>query len=595
MAAPVSTPPVPNPIVGVSSPSPQSRWGRSGEPGSAFNGLSRAGRGRGHSHGRGRGGGRGGRGGATTREAKIGDTSGDKKIDPTTAESVSTANAASKPESVSQPSGRGRNSVPPNLGTSKPKAPSRRASRTIPIPAVAVTQSSPSAPPSPTSTRPSQRKRRSQGGKPNTLLNVNSTFHDDNLRNRIGSAPHSAPVKDTPPHLTKPFDMRNNIDALVERVRAVAMADNRPSTPGSHIDWAGDDDDSLPDLDDWGLTPTISAGEKAEMSPIIVDGLKSLPELVTNRIIPPAEQGLKQPINGDNHSSGAGLSEKDGNVLSAASQDTQSNFEDNGKVSKTASANLVNNTVTCSPRAAGNLTRSPLHPSLPAKPTTSSETSIFPKSRHGPAAMPMRNPSPQKKFNISADKLDSNVSPPAAQSTGPPEEPGTLPEEQGGAHPLHAPPRAPPREDLHLNDNSSVSAPPGQKSDPNKEGLSASIHAPKTLLESASAPADLVSHPTTIAKTHTRAHTVGKLSVPRVDSGRPSRSGYSSPRGGISSGGHHARTHSSPPAGAMLNNHRSLSSQRPVLTGEAISRLARTIGGTALSPPRAVPVITGHD
>lgn len=71
--------------------------------------------------------------------------------------------------------------------------------------------------------------------------------------------------------------MRNNIDALVERVRAVAMADNRPSTPGSHIDWAGEDDDSLPDLDDWGVTPTGRVTDA--MSPVGVDGLKSLPDV----------------------------------------------------------------------------------------------------------------------------------------------------------------------------------------------------------------------------------------------------------------------------------------------------------------------------
>ncbi|KAI6034327.1 hypothetical protein BKA83DRAFT_4188321 [Pisolithus microcarpus] len=76
-------------------------------------------------------------------------------------------------------------------------------------------------------------------------------------------------------------DFRHDIEALVERVRAVAMAENRPTTPGSHIDWAGDEDDSLPDLDDWGVTTThIMADEERDegISPILGDTLKQLPE-----------------------------------------------------------------------------------------------------------------------------------------------------------------------------------------------------------------------------------------------------------------------------------------------------------------------------
>ena len=49
-------------------------------------------------------------------------------------------------------------------------------------------------------------------------------------------------------------DKRSDIDSLVEHVRAIAMESNRPNTPGTHIDWAGDDHDSLPDLDDWGVS-----------------------------------------------------------------------------------------------------------------------------------------------------------------------------------------------------------------------------------------------------------------------------------------------------------------------------------------------------
>ncbi|KAF8232437.1 hypothetical protein L208DRAFT_1377643 [Tricholoma matsutake] len=579
MAAPLSSQSALNPTGGASGPSAQSRWGRSGEPGSAFSGLSRPGRGRGNS--RGRGGGRGGRGGATTRETKIGETSG-VKIDTTMTRSASAANAASKPESVAHPSGREKTSVPSNSVSSRPKGPSRKASRVIPT--VAVAPSSPSAPPSPVTTRPNHRRKRSQTGKTITPPNIRVPPHDDNTlrppRNRIASAPHSAPVKDTPPHLTKSFDIRNNIDALVERVRAVAMADNRPSTPGSHIDWAGDDDDSLPDLDDWGVTPGIPVGEKEEMSPIIVDGLKSLPELN----VLPSYQG-QQPIDGKHPPSGGDLSGKEQKVLSAV---PQLNTAEKDKSPKIASINPVSNTATQGPATAAKLL---LHPSLPAKPTVLPEVSL-PKSRHGPAAMPMRKPSPQRPFNAPAERPESILIPSTGRSTGQLQAP---PDQLAAVGPLHSAPA----DDLLLKDNSSISAPLALNEPHNKEeGLSASIHAPQTLLESTSAPAGLGSYSsprTTAIKTHARAHTVEKPFVSNSDFGRPSRSGYSTPQGGVSSEGYHARTHSSPPAGVMLNNHRNHHGQRPVLTGDALSRLARTIGSNALSPPRAATVIASHD
>lgn len=99
-------------------------------------------------------------------------------------------------------------------------------------------------------------------------------------------SPHAL-VKDAPPHLSagpsvQTFDIKSNIDTLVERVRAIAM--ERPNTPGSHIDWAGDDDDTLPDLDDWGVhstgtvgTTVSEAGMLGLMSPILDDSLKQLP------------------------------------------------------------------------------------------------------------------------------------------------------------------------------------------------------------------------------------------------------------------------------------------------------------------------------
>jgi hypothetical protein len=217
---------------------------------------------------------------------------------------------------------------------------------------------------------------------------------------------------------------------------------------------------------------------------------------------------------------------------------------------------------------------------------------VLPKSRHGPA-MPMRNPFPQTSFNTPAGGPELKAIPPVTQSSNQPEQLGIPPEVQVDSSTLHPPSGAHTREDLLLKDNPIVSLPTTQKDNLDKDGLSASIHAPQTLLESASAPAGLSFSSFPHTKTHTRAHTVGKPYTPQADSSRPSRSGHSTPRGGMFSGGHHGRTHSSPPAAAVLSNHRS-PAQRPVLTGDAISRLARTIGGNALSPPRAAAAAV-HD
>ena len=90
---------------------------------------------------------------------------------------------------------------------------------------------------------------------------------------QVSSVPSTSSLressKETPPHMAlntgasdgQSFDSRTDIDILVERVRAMAMAgsavDKERDRNGihvpndGHIDWAGDEDDTLPDLDDW--------------------------------------------------------------------------------------------------------------------------------------------------------------------------------------------------------------------------------------------------------------------------------------------------------------------------------------------------------
>ncbi|PPQ79554.1 hypothetical protein CVT25_003437 [Psilocybe cyanescens] len=622
---------------GMPSTNSTPRWGRSGEPGSAFNGLSRGGRG-----GRGRGAaraGRGGtRGGTSTRDSKPDDDhQANTKVDSlqvpsTTAPKPSGSSSFSASPSIPEKS---ITSSP----TSKPaKPPSRRASRTIP-PAVTTQIQAAEVVAPPASAKVPNRRKRSQTGKPSAIIppKINPPAPNDNLlrpnKPRLGPVPHTAPVKDTPPHLNQKIDMRNDIDALVERVRAVAM-DHRPTTPGSHIDWAGDDDDSLPDLDDWGVTPaTFNANKLDAISPIIVDGLRPLPDL-TPRSVPSSPLKHVQTITTTQE-----ISVKPGQKEYGASSSSNTNLNSR-PIEKEPEKPTINVPKAVEPAAkekhvspvtpkipkpvannSNSTSRRPIHPSLPAKPAVGSSF-VSPKSRSG--AAPMRNTTyPRSPVNAtftdkgSDTKANANqdasnevpavnekeitiaVEQPTAndEQTSKPETPehlATTESEDSGASDQH---------------KSATSESPSKTEKPAPEGLAASIHAPKAMTDSVSAPANLSTYPDLPSNsstslhgfTHTRAHTVGRPpSFPKSAQGeyipRFARSGHTTPRGGGGGGGfhesYHARTHSSPPAGAMANHLRTHPSSRPVITGDAISRLARTIGRTgASSSSKPQPVV----
>ncbi|KAF7301450.1 hypothetical protein MIND_00710300 [Mycena indigotica] len=387
----------------------------------------------------------------------------------------------SKPNPPPPPSSvSGSSETKEKSGRSKGRRPPRQ------TPAVVVEPAGPSAETAnnsgssnanPNSPRPSNRRRRSQQltkANPNVAnLKVDVPPLDNNsLRSPQGShlaVPKSAPPpsKDTPPHLAGQFDMRSDINALVERVRAVAM-ENRPVTPGSasHIDWAGDDDESLPDLDDWGVKPSADIQKQQDelISPIIVDGLTPLPDPVVKPPTPPEEAKPE--------------------TTPFASKETEK------------------------PVAV------PLHPSLPPKPVSAVEA---PTENTSPAAEPS---SPQNP----------------------------------------------------------------------KVGLAASMHADQP----ASSSSKLSPHVPEFSPSHQRTQTVGRAfphSAPGGFNNRFPRSGSSTPRGGYAPRNQHARTHSSPPI-SNAGNHRTPHS-RPVITGDAISRLARTIA--APSPPRAQPISTTNN
>lgn len=121
-----------------------------------------------------------------------------------------------------------------------------------------------------TNARPPNKRRRSRQRKLSTASpNAPRKLLDAQVLGQKASTEPSSPnpAKDLPPHLAPvsstatPTELKSNIDALVERVRSVAM--DRPHTPGSHIDWA-DDDDSLPDLNDWGYTEDMTTSVRPE-------------------------------------------------------------------------------------------------------------------------------------------------------------------------------------------------------------------------------------------------------------------------------------------------------------------------------------------
>ncbi|KAH6915155.1 hypothetical protein BKA70DRAFT_1511348, partial [Coprinopsis sp. MPI-PUGE-AT-0042] len=290
------------PASGNSTSTSGSRWEGLKESGSGFSGSNRQ-RTTSNRGGRGGGGGgRGGRGGGGGGLERASSSQGRAKVISVTAKATIAAELGDKPAAAVVASSRGR-----------PGPPSRRGSRTAPSPAAAAqapTKPSEQSTPS-TAARPSNKRRRSQAGK-GPKPKAGTTEEPESFDNettgsgqpRASAVPTTAPIHDTPPHLVSPEeparDIKNNLDALVERVRSVAI--DRPITPStSHIDWAGDDDDSLPDLDDWGITTTNTTSSSTQpsitaqaMSPIIVS-LRTLPDPAKGSTPPPLPKPLESP------------------------------------------------------------------------------------------------------------------------------------------------------------------------------------------------------------------------------------------------------------------------------------------------------------
>lgn len=492
------------------------RWGRTGDPGSAFNGLDKPARGR--KNGRVRGGRRG--------AAKSSPHSGTHSTSPIQiSNSLSgTSQVTSPPSPAATKTGKTSTS---SLKISNPQATTQIRPPSVPLVVVEPATKS--------------HNRRSRSNAPKNAASQPSSGIDSRTRKHRPPellppppAIHLAPmnVVNTPSSPNSSSDVKANIDALVERVRASAMANHRPGTPGSHIDWA-DDDDSLPDLNDWGIQSPAPPTSQAMISPILVDGLTPLPESAS------LPQNQKNPGESIDVTERVDIPE-DRDMTSVADNSHQPAM-DRGF-----------NSATELPEAQGTRvlpTQAPLHPSLPPKPMQHQE-------RHSPR--------PRSYTNNKRIKLPMN--------------------------------------NVVLPNNTPISAAPKiptiqvQNQDTRKEelGLSASIHAPVeqeanrsngpsgTALQSSHTNS---MHHSTLDKsrareiTHSRAHTVGQ--PPSVN-----RRVHSTT---VGNGTLHARSQSSPTS--AKNNGRS--SHRPVLTGDAMAKLAKTIGGTTTS--RSVPLSTSTE
>ncbi|KAH9981874.1 hypothetical protein BJV74DRAFT_853520 [Russula compacta] len=533
-------------------------------------------------------GGRGGRRGATSSrgERSHGSPPTEKGTNTPTPDLVPTQPAPSMVSPPSHTSTTSKNSSspsqpPPGVGVDlkeKRKAGPRRAPQHAEdkLPSLTIQPASPtvtsfgSAPHSaPTTTfRPSTRRRRSHN-KPlgATISSENLTVESltSAMKARKSSSGPSSPrpkdsvSKNAPPHSSvnptvESFSTKTTIDSLVEHVRALAM-DHRPSTPGSHIDWA-DEDDSLPDLDDWGVPPrsiasadpnpsTTESTEKAQlelMSPILDDSLKQLPH------------GFDKTTPSPSVGSGS-LSPNIANQAPVLAVNGELDDEDAAGVAGALSSS------------------SPVGSDQP-------EDQSPGLSEPSPQSGPVSSPPPER-------VLASNTGPPRdtpPHLAGPSSEDSApassvTPLIQSGrslADSIHAPHRAAhaPSEAHATQSEVDISI-----------GVSAeSVHAsaPKSDESESGPPEGPRSAPLPRAPMHGRSHTLGRPSPFSAGAKRGFFSGSSTQAGvGVTAakGPHHGRTQSSPVT------HRRQQS-RPVITMDAMTRLAKTLG-TAL-PKREV-------
>lgn len=405
-----------------------------------------------------------------------------------------------------------------------------------PRPARTSPSTSPSTPQSPLANGepgpPAERRRKrskqqgkgSRGGAP-----ALTTKPVRDLLSRLSDPPEASTSTDVPPSPDpESISKRHDLDLLVQHVHERARV-STPSDP-NHLDWADDDDESLPDISDFITHSQMTASKAGSISTDVASPLtpKSAKSDVPERISVPTPKI-------------SNVAEVKEDIPLAKSANTPGNpileAPKKSPESTVSSAVLALQT----PTHDAKVQEEPSHPStdIPSITLTndSSAQDTFPSSPPTPSpASHSAPPSPSS----TAQKFESLL---AAMNLEP----------------------APQTNAAELEE------------EVEPEGLEASYWAP------ANRPKE--SH------THQRAHTAH--SSPSKDmftdqSYRPN--GVHTPqranisgRRGLSPSPGHSRNHSSPPGMSP----RPKSATRPVLTGDAISRLARSIGGR---PPRAAAV-----
>ncbi|TFY72109.1 hypothetical protein EVG20_g889 [Dentipellis fragilis] len=632
MASLSSRPPQMPPASGPATPR-GTDWGRTGERGSAFRGMGRGRGGRGGDRARGgRGGGRSTGSGRNSRGAGAAPESGGGKP------------ANPPPSARPEPAAPAKSGAPPAVqslpGTdasakTKP-APRRASARKVPVlnvePASPVTDSfkAPAGAPAatPSSPRPLQRRRRSHQQKASVSSSASkqsltvdaaaATARSSKGKTRSDPASPHFSSKDMPPHL------------LVERMRAVAM-ENRPHTPGSHLDWA-DDDDTLPDLDDWGVpSSTVASTGPSEtspdtaattvsklqlMSPILDDSLKQLPALdkaasplisaasLSPTFVPTAGLDAK----GDATPAGRGrrvshdgtptlsIGKNDGpksprSPVKPSSPQPRSPQPRSPRMQSKGMTNGHAKPPHIGVESDAHPPRLPLHPSLPPKPVTSFDTRQ-PKS-------PLRDAPPHHTLNNVHHQLPPKpiiaLSPPPSATTesAPPSLVNSSHPSSGAEQPTAQPEEMPvpklapePEPEPESKPVSTPTIDVVEQPDEEGPGLEASMHAPKTSA-SESEISSLVSQQTPphtappFNPSHGRSRTLGRPPfVNGSGSALPHRMYHSGTNTPNNAAVHHARTQSSPPS--SVNTRHARHASRPVITGDAISKLARTLGGAGI-------------
>lgn len=598
-------------------------WGRDGELGSASRGM---GRGRGGGSRGVRGGHGRGRGGSAPRSGLWNRAEDqEKKAIPET--SVRPSLEPSKPSpTVSTSAG-----VPASAGvrqSGRPR-PARKFSDQKPsrkVPAVTTDSVPPSSDTYALPSRPPARRRHSQ----TPSKSSGPALLSPSIPSSITITPAPPVVtKDPPPHLavapapnTPSFDLKHDLDILVERVRAVAM--DRPTTPATHIDWARDDDeDSLPDLDDWGVTSSTSATEPRTaslkdsiISPILEGTLKSLPTLdpvpfdadiaietgeeyppsVDIAIVPPPNEepksietpALPKSTPRDEQSiarrgSNIGNGREGRPSFNSGETKVTPGREQSTQVPKVSSSPTEQRRSAMIPSPVTSV-KVPLHPSLPPKPEAPLGVPFKRCSRNSTSDEPPSSTLLKPAEVESAPTVTPTPTEPAIQQPLEPE--GEVIPSKNPTQTDTAPPEPDKAEPTPSIDEPIADVQPAASEQvvdeaqpvqiPVQRGLSTSIHAPTTQPTANASPRPS-SH---FNPAHGRSRTVGRppgYLQPRTNVGA-SDTRSESGQGARSNAGQHHRTQSTPPTTGGVHSRQH---NRPVITVDAISRLVRTLGGSA--------------